>query len=59
MDPADANEIMYAAGSTFYLSVDGGAKWTTSKIPTARVPQAMLYDPSAEAVYLGVAALEE
>jgi len=60
MDPTDTNEIAYAAGKTFYRSVDGGAKWTTSEITTTRAPMALLMDPTdTEVVYLGVATVEK
>lgn len=60
VDPDDANVIVYAAGSTFYRSVDGGLKWTTSTVQTTRAPMAVLVDPTdANAVYLGVATIEK
>ncbi len=60
VDPNSADVIVYPAGSTFYRSVDGGAKWTTSKIPSVRTPMALLPDPTnASVLYLGVATLEK
>ncbi|SRR3989339_250777 len=60
MNPADTNEIAYAAGTTFYRSLDGGVKWTTTKIPTTRVPMALVLDPTHTSVaYLGVATIEK
>jgi len=51
IDPANADVIAYAAGSTFYRSVDGGIKWTTTKIPSTRNPTMLLLDPTDPAVY--------
>lgn len=60
IDPSNADIIAYAAGSTFYRSVDGGVKWTTSKISSARAPMALLPDPTdAETLYLAVATIEK
>lgn len=60
VNPEDANEIAYAAGTTFYRSQDGGAKWTTTKIPSTRVPMALLLDPAdTDVAYLGVATIEK
>jgi len=56
----DGNDLYYAALSTFYVSTDGGVTWKTAKIPTTRIPEAMLIDPKApNVVYLGVAATEK
>lgn len=51
IDPSNADVIAYAAGSTFYRSVDGGIKWATTKIPSTRLPTAVLADPTDPAVY--------
>ena len=60
MNPKDTNELAYAAGTTFYRSADGGVKWTTTKIPTTRVPMALVVDPTDTSVaYVGVAAIED
>lgn len=60
MNPTDTNELAYAAGTTFYRSVDAGVKWTTTKIPTTRVPMSLVVDPTDSAVaYLGVATIED
>lgn len=60
VDPSNADVVAYAAGSTFYRSVDGGAKWTTSNIASARTPMALLPDPTdAQTLYLAVATLEK
>ena len=57
IDPANADTIAYAAGSTFYRSADGGIKWTTTKIPSLRNPSAILLDPTDPTVYyLGLVA---
>jgi photosystem II stability/assembly factor-like uncharacterized protein len=60
LNPTDTNEIVYAAGNTYYHSVDGGLKWTTSEIPTTRLPTSLIMDATdAGAAYLGVASLEK
>lgn len=51
IDPANADTIAYAAGSAFYRSVDAGLKWTTTKIPSTRLPTTLLLDPSDPSVY--------
>lgn len=56
MDIEDPNTLYYAANATFYHSDDAGATWDTERLPTARVPRAMLVDPDeAEVLYIGVA----
>jgi photosystem II stability/assembly factor-like uncharacterized protein len=51
IDPANADTIAYAAGSAFYRSIDGGIKWTTTKIPSTRLPTTLLTDPTDPTVY--------
>ncbi|MBI5794285.1 hypothetical protein HZA87_04385 [Candidatus Uhrbacteria bacterium] len=56
MDVADPDTLYYAANSTFYHSDDAGSTWDTERLPTARVPRAMIVDPDESGVvYLGVA----
>ncbi|NBS41410.1 hypothetical protein EBS80_02015 [bacterium] len=60
VDPNNADTIAYAAGSTFYRSTDGGAKWTTSKVSTTRTPTVLLADPTdPEVLYLAVMTTEK
>lgn len=58
--PKNANRIYYAAGSTFYATMDGGVSWNTNKIPTTRIPNTMLIDPDEPSVlYIGVVQLQQ
>lgn len=60
VNPDDTNEIVYAAGNTYYRSVDGGLKWTTSELTTTRLPTTIVMDPTdTNVVYLGVAAADK
>jgi hypothetical protein len=55
MDPANADTIYYAALSTFYRSINGGADWATRQLPTTRLPERLLLDPRDPGVlYIGV-----
>ena len=57
MDIENPNTLYYAANATFYHSDDAGTTWDTERLPSARVPRAMLVDPDEPAVlYIGVAA---
>lgn len=56
MDVTDPDTLYYAANATFYHSDDAGSTWDTEKLPSSRVPRAMLVDPDEPAVlYIGVA----
>jgi photosystem II stability/assembly factor-like uncharacterized protein len=56
MDIENPNTLYYAANATFYHSDDAGLTWDTERLPSARVPRAMLVDPDEPAVlYVGVA----
>jgi photosystem II stability/assembly factor-like uncharacterized protein len=60
VDPRNGEDIVYVAGTTYYRSVDGGVTWTTYKLPSTRIPTALMVDPTdASVVYLGVASEEE
>jgi len=55
VNPKDGREIYYGTATTFYSTVDGGAKWKTRKLPSSRAATAMMVDPDAVSVlYLGV-----
>lgn len=57
IDPKNSDKIYYTALNTFYSTKDGGVTWTTRQIPTTKVPETMLIDPTNPAVlYVGVAA---
>lgn len=56
MDASNPDVLYYATTATFYKSADGGATWQTGKLPSNRLPRAILVDPSNAAVlYLGLA----
>ncbi|MBU0645940.1 hypothetical protein KJ611_00460 [Patescibacteria group bacterium] len=57
VDPKDAGKIYYAALNTLYSTKDGGVTWTTHQIPTTKIPEVLLIDPTNTSVlYVGVAA---
>jgi photosystem II stability/assembly factor-like uncharacterized protein len=45
VNPFNQNEIVYAAGGVFYKSIDGGVKWSTGELRTARGVSNIFYDP--------------
>jgi len=49
VSPKDSNFIAYGTVNTLYRSVDGGAKWTTTRMPTTRAATTLLVDPSNDA----------
>ncbi len=54
VNPKNGNEIYYGTTSTFYRSSNGGANWTTKKLPTSRAATALLVDSQdAKVLYLG------
>jgi photosystem II stability/assembly factor-like uncharacterized protein len=56
MDASNPDVLYYATTATFYKSTDGGATWQTGKLPSNRLPRAILVDPSnAAMLYLGLA----
>ena len=56
MDQYNPAQIYYATTSTFYQSSDSGATWKTGKLPSTRVPRAMIVDPKQSSViYIGEA----
>ncbi|MBI4437408.1 hypothetical protein HY631_00445 [Candidatus Uhrbacteria bacterium] len=60
MDVTDPDTLYYAANATFYRSDDAGATWNTQRIPSSRVPRALLVDPDEpEVLYIGVATATE
>jgi photosystem II stability/assembly factor-like uncharacterized protein len=53
--PQNSKEIWYGTGNTLYHSVDGGAKWTTSRLPTTRAATSLAVNPeNPGTLYLGV-----
>ncbi len=54
VNPKNSLEIYYVTNTTFFRSSDGGATWTTKKLPTARAGRALLIDfNNPSAMYLG------
>ncbi|MBI4280871.1 hypothetical protein HY628_01580 [Candidatus Uhrbacteria bacterium] len=54
VNPRNVNEIYYGTAATFYRSQNGGANWTTKKLPAARAATALLVSPQDPyLVYLG------
>lgn len=45
-NPNKVDEIYYVTNTTLYSSVDGGANWTTKKLPSSRGGAVLLSDPS-------------
>lgn len=55
LNPKNSKEMYYGTATTFYRSVDGGARWSTEKLPTRRQASTILIDPEkSEIIYLGV-----
>lgn len=51
----DTKQIFYVTNTTFYGTIDGGANWTTKKLPSTRAGWALLADPNnINTMYLGV-----
>lgn len=58
--PTDGNTIVYGTDSTFYISTNGGAAWTTEELPTSRAASAVLFSPTdAKTLLLGVMTVDE
>ncbi len=54
VSPKDSNFVAYGTLTTLYRSIDGGAKWTTTKMPTTRAATTLLIDPTNDAtIYMG------
>lgn len=59
INPQNSLEIYYVTNTTFFRSDDGGATWTTKKLPTARSGRAILVDFNNPTVlYLGTKKLK-
>jgi len=59
INPQNSLELYYVTNTTFFRSADGGATWTTKKLPTARAGQALLVDfANPTALYLGTKKLK-
>lgn len=54
VSPKDSSFIAYGTINTLYRSVDAGAKWTTSKVPTTRAATTLLIDPANDStIFMG------
>jgi len=54
VSPKDSNFIAYGTVNTLYRSIDGGGKWTTTKMPTTRAATTLLIDPVNDAtIFMG------
>lgn len=59
INPQNPLEIYYVTNTTFFRSDDGGATWTTKKLPTTRAGRALLVDfNNPTALYLGTKKLK-
>lgn len=60
VDPKNGKNIYYTTAGTLYRTQDSGATWVTRKIPSSRVPRALMVDPEdGNVLYLGVAAVKK
>lgn len=60
INPANGNEIYYGTSSTFYRSLNGGANWTTKKLPTSRAATSLLVDQQdSKIIYMGTTQLKK
>lgn len=60
VNPKDSNFIAYGTGNTLNRSIDGGVKWTTTKMPTTRAATTLLVDPSNDAMmFMGTTLLKQ
>lgn len=58
-NPQNSLELYYVTNTTFFRSADGGATWTTKKLPTARAGRSLLVDFSNPSIlYLGTKKLK-
>lgn len=60
VSPKDSNFIAYGTLSTLYRSVDGGTKWTTSRLPSARAATTLLIDPTNDStIFMGTTLIKQ
>ncbi|MEI6528818.1 MAG: hypothetical protein WCN88_00235 [Candidatus Falkowbacteria bacterium] len=54
VDPQNSNNLYYVTNTTFFRSSDGGATWTTKKLPTKRAGRELIIDfKNPNVIYLG------
>jgi len=55
INPKNSKEIMYSSAKAIYKSVDGGVKWSTFQLDTAKEISVLRYDPMDSAkIYAGL-----
>lgn len=60
VSPKDSSFIAYGTVNTLYRSIDGGSKWTTTKMPTTRAATTLLIDPANDAtIFMGTTLLKQ
>lgn len=54
VNPKNSSDLYYVTNTTFFRSSDGGATWTTKKLPTKRAGRSLLIDfNNPNVIYLG------
>lgn len=54
INPANDQDIYYTTATVFYKSTNGGANWTTKRLPTSRIGSALMVSvKDANIIYLG------
>lgn len=54
LNAQNGKEMYYSTATVFYKSADGGAKWTTKRLPTSRVGSALMVNAkNGNTIYLG------
>lgn len=60
VDPRNGDHVVYVSGSTIYVSVNGGARWDTEKMPSTGRAEDLLIDPTdSSIIYMGLRGVEE
>ncbi|MFC1612930.1 WD40/YVTN/BNR-like repeat-containing protein [Patescibacteria group bacterium] len=60
INPLNPKEIYYGTSKALVKSIDGGATWTSNKLPSTRLPYCLLIDPiNTNTLYMGMYKLEE
>ncbi|OGL71598.1 hypothetical protein A3C17_02770 [Candidatus Uhrbacteria bacterium RIFCSPHIGHO2_02_FULL_53_13] len=60
VDANNGAHLIYASGSTLYVTEDAGVQWDTKRMPTTGLAGELLFDPSnAAVVYMGIAPVEK
>jgi len=60
MNPANGQELYYSTATVFYRSANGGANWTTKRLPTSRIGSALMVSAKdANIIYLGTLQIKQ